>query len=581
MLMIGISAALLLILHSSFAQSDELEFNIDVKAAATALPKIFKPGVDLSGRGFHEENTWPQGAAAKVTLDAWQQDIGFSGIYRLQYNLWEINELAKDKELQQKLLSSYESIIKNINDSQGILILDIFSTPAGLGKVLDKKSSPWDLRAFKALVKQTIQYLSCEKKYNVWYEVWSAPDVDDFYLGREQEYLNLYRAVAEAVDELKKEYKIHIPVGGPSISWWFQNIEGNTIITPERSLIYELIRFCARYRLPLDFISWHGYSTDPRIEKELTRYNKTGVALIRDWLTYFHLNRETPLIVDEWNYDSGANILAQRHERSNICASYILSRLKNMYEAGLDYQVYFSLEDFHGNKEGVSRNVGLFWFDQQDPRDKRGAKSTYNIFRMLSLLGKDMLEPSLKSSDGFVDILVTKSDDYLALLIYNYSDPEIAMNYISRNIASLNDAERKIIVRLIKSRKLDKLIRRELEPASLRLTKKLKSVLKKAQELNDQAVRFANSERSAKINIKNLNGDYLRQIYTIDSTCALNCDFAPAEEKTVNIAGAYLEGLVLKPYSVNLLVFKKKPPEPAAPQEAKDGREKSLPEHKE
>jgi len=549
--------------NSSLAQTENLEFNLDVNSNTVPLPRIFRPDIDLSGRGFHKQSFWPQGVAIKEALDTWQQDIGFGNLYRLQYNLWEINALARDKEAQEKLLANYENIIKAINDAQGIVILNIFSTPAGLGKALDKKSAPWNLKAFKSLVKQMIQTLSCEKKYNIWYEVWSAPDLDDFYLGRKQEYLNLYRAVAEAVTELRAEYKKHIPIGGPSTSWWFQNLEGNNIVSPERSLIYELIKFCYRYHLPLDFISWHGYSTDPKIEKELTSYNKTGIALIRDWLSYFHFDRDTPLIVDEWNYDSGANMVSERHEKSNVCASYILSRMKHMYEAGLDYQVYFSLEDFQNNKEQVSRNVGVFWFDKESTH-KRGTKSTYNVFRMLSGLDKDMFGSPLKSEDEFVDILATKDKDDLKIIVYNYCDPGIATNYISRNIGTLNNAERKILLNLIKSRKLERIIRRELDLATLRLTNRLKTLFKKAQELNEQGVKFSNAERTIKINIKNLKDDYTYARYAVDSSSTLNCDFAPAEEKTIKITDVYQEALILKPYSVNMLVFKKKPKEPQA-----------------
>jgi len=563
-----ICAALFLMLYPGrtlFAQQETLEFNLDVNSPTAALPKIFRPNIDLSGRGFHKDKSWPQNLAVKSAIDAWQQDIGFSNFYRLQYNLWEINELAKDKEAQDKLLSNYESIIRTISDAGGVVILDIFSTPAGLGKALDKKSAPWNFKAFKALVKETMRSLSCEKKYNIWYEVWSAPDLDDFYLGRKQEYFNLYRAVAEAASELRSEYKIHIPVGGPSTSWWFQNLDGNTIVTPERSLIYELIKFCYSHHLPLDFISWHGYSTDPKAELEITVYNKTGIALIRDWLTYFHFERDTPLIVDEWNYDSGTNMLAQRHEKSNVCASYAISRMKNMYKAGLDYQVYFSLEDFQNNKEQISRNVGVFWFDVESPH-QHGTKSTYRIFRMISGLGKNMFSSSLGSGDEFVDYLATKNNDDIAVILYNYCDPAIATNYISRNIGSLNSAERKILLNLIKSGRLDKIIQRQLDINTLRLTNRLKGILKKAQGLNEQSAKSSNAERLIKLNIKNLKDDYSYQRYAIDSTCTLNCDFAPAEEKDIKVTDIYQDTLTLKPYSVNLLIFRKKPKEqPAAP----------------
>lgn len=325
--------------YESFAQDNEIEFTLDVTSNTVALPKIFKPNIDLSGRGLHRVSSWPQGLAASEVLDTWRKDIGFGGIYRIQFNLWEINELAKDGALQAKLLANYEDIIRKINDNGGIVILDIFGTPAGLGKALDKKSPPYDLRAFKELIKKYIRELSCSKKYNIWYEVWSAADLDDFFLGRRQEYLGMYRAIAEGIKELETETKINIPLGGPGSSWWFQNCDSNSIVTPERSLIYELIKYCYHYHLPLDFISWHAYSTDPKVEFEVTRYNKTSIALIRDWLTYFNFDKDTPLIIDEWNYDSGANLLPERAEAANIGASFIPSRLKNMYEAGLDYQL--------------------------------------------------------------------------------------------------------------------------------------------------------------------------------------------------------------------------------------------------
>lgn len=180
-------------------QGDEVEFTLDAASATSPLPEIFKPNIDLSGRGFHRDVAWPQTLAARETLDAWRQDIGFSGLYRLQYNLWEISQLSKGKDLQAELLTNYEGIIKSITEAGGVVLLNLFGTPANFGRVLDKRSPPRDLKTFKALVKSIIRDLSCNKKYNIWYEVWTTPDLDDFFLGREQEYLSLYRAVAESL----------------------------------------------------------------------------------------------------------------------------------------------------------------------------------------------------------------------------------------------------------------------------------------------------------------------------------------------------------------------------------------------
>jgi hypothetical protein len=488
---------------------------------------------------------------------------------RLQYNLWEISQLEKNRQLQEKLLSNYESIIKRISDAGQIAIVDIFSTPQGQGKVLDKKSSPVDLKIFKELVKNYIRRLSCEKKYNVWYEVWTAADLDVFFLGRQQEYLGLYKAVAESVRELEQEYNVHIPLGGPSSSWWFRNSEGNTVITPERSLIYELIKFCYHFKLPLDFISWHAYSTDPKTEKEMTAYNKTSVALIRDWLSYFNFSKDTPLVVDEWNYDSGQNILAERKEKAYIGASFIPARLRQMYEADINYQVFFSLEDFQDNKEGVARNVGAFWFEAADQGYNGGAKAGYNAFRMLSMLGKAMYISPSKINDEFVGIVATRSEDSLEILIYNYIDPDILRSLLSRNIATLNEGERKTLLEVIQSETLGKLKRKEIDINAIRASGKTKNLLKKALELNEAAGRFVDLPRQLKLDIKNLKKDYLYTRYSVSSACSLNCEMAPIEEKSISFnEGLYSDKISLEPYSLNLIILKPKPQESAIIPEA-------------
>lgn len=555
------------------AQENSLEITLDVNAGTIPLPKILRPDVDLSGRGFSRQGIWPQELAAQKVLDTWQKDIGFQGVFRLQYNLWEINEFAKNNYLQKKLMANYENILQQITDAGGVAIVTVFGTPAGLGRVLDKKSPPLELKAFKELVKENIRYLSIEKKYNIWYEVWRAPDLDEFFLGRKQDYFNIYRVIAEAVIELEKEHKVQIPVGGPSSSWWFQNFEGNTIITPERSLIYELIKFCFHYHLPIDFISWHAYSTDPKSEKEITAYHKHPVKLIKAWLSYFHFKKDIPLIIDEWNYDSGANVLPARGEKSHIAASYVPARLLNMYEAGVDYQVYFSLEDFQNNKENVTSNVGLFWFDSESAGYKGQPKNIYNVFRMLNLLGKNFF-PGAKIENEFVGGIFSKDKEgNIYMLLYNYLDSRISLNYLSRNIGGLKGAERRVIMDLVRSGRLNDLLEDGARIAQLRTTGRVKALLEKARQLDLEGKKFKELPRQVKVNVKNLSGQFFYQKYTVDPDCLTNCKFAPAEEKEVELKEAYQEIFTLDPYSVQLVVFKKKPREiiiSAPPAQAKE-----------
>jgi hypothetical protein len=454
---------------------------------------------------------------------------------------------------------NYEEIIKNISNSGGIVILNIFGTPPGLGKALDQKSAPLNLEAFKALVKDTMKYLSCEKKYNIWYEAWSGPDSDDFFIGRKQDYLNMYRAIAESAKELGAQFKLKIPVGAPSTSNWFHNLESNNALTPEKSLIYDLIKFSFAHSLPLDFISWHAFSSDPKTEKEPTVYNKNTIGLIRDWLSYFNFKRDTLLIVDEWNFDRDVNILPARKKRSFIAASYIPARIKHMHEAGLDNQVYFSLEDFQDNPENITRNVGAFYFDSSHNHYKGSPKAIYNVFRMLNKLGPDMF--SVKFNDDFSGIIATKSSEEAVIIIYNYIDPDIVKSYLSHNISGLNNSERQHLIQIIRTGQLGKFIAHEMEARSLRANPKVKSLLNKARELADKAKELEGSARSLKINIKGLKGNYAYNRFTVDSSCGLDCELKPVEEKDITGQDMYQEDLKVTPYSVNLIILKKKPVE--------------------
>jgi len=68
---------------------------------------------------------------------------------------------------------------------------------------------------------------------------------------------------------------------------------------------------------------------------------------------------------------------------------------------------------------------------------------------MFNLLGGELLP--VKLMDDFVGVIPTKSQDYFAVLIYNYIDPAAGMNYLSSNIVNLNSAEKKAVLNIVKS----------------------------------------------------------------------------------------------------------------------------------
>jgi xylan 1,4-beta-xylosidase len=75
-----------------------------------------------------------------------------------------------------------------------------------------------------------------------WYfEVWNEPNLNYFWSGTQEEYFKLYTHTVNAIKSVNKEYR----VGGPA--------------TAGAAWVPEMISFCAKNALPLDFVSTHSY----------------------------------------------------------------------------------------------------------------------------------------------------------------------------------------------------------------------------------------------------------------------------------------------------------------------------------
>jgi len=91
----------------------------------------------------------------------------------------------------------------------------------------------------------------CVKRYGIaeveaWkFEVWNEPNIS-FWAGSQDEYFELYKQSASAVKRVDKR----IPVGGPS--------------TAQLDWIPDLIQYCVRENVPIDFVSSHVYPDDPQ-----------------------------------------------------------------------------------------------------------------------------------------------------------------------------------------------------------------------------------------------------------------------------------------------------------------------------
>ena len=187
----------------------------------------------------------------KAKKDLGFQYVRFHGIFNDQMSV--VREVEPGK---------YEYNFVNIDnildfllsiDMKPFLELSFMPTPFASGDqtcfyykgnvTMPKSFELWD-----GLIVELLKHL--ESRYGIeemekwFFEVWNEPDLDFFFAGSQEDYFLLYEHTARAVKSAGKNLK----VGGPA--------------TANNEWIPDLISYCEKNSVPLDFISTHHYPSD-------------------------------------------------------------------------------------------------------------------------------------------------------------------------------------------------------------------------------------------------------------------------------------------------------------------------------
>ena len=97
------------------------------------------------------------------------------------------------------------------------------------------------------------------EEVKTWYfEVWNEPNLKGFWAGTQEEYFKLYQYSANAIKSVNKAYR----VGGPG--------------TAGAAWETEMINFCIKNALPIDFVSTHSYGVK---QGYLDEFGNSGTVL--------------------------------------------------------------------------------------------------------------------------------------------------------------------------------------------------------------------------------------------------------------------------------------------------------------
>jgi len=232
-----------------------------------------------------------------------------------------------------------------------------------------------------------------------WYfEVWNEPNLDGFWAGSQADYFKLYTYSARAIKSVNPHYR----VGGPA--------------TAGAAWIPEMIAYCAKNNVPIDFVSTHSYGVDQGF---LDEFGSRGTVLSKDELSVARdvlQNRKEisqsafpnlELHYTEW---SSSYTPADPTHDSYHQAAYILQKLKQVGDAAqsMSYWVFTDIfeepgprfEAFHGGF-GLMNTQGI-------------KKPAYFAYQFLNKLSTN----ELKNNDA-QSIATTDTKDNVQLLLWD------------------------------------------------------------------------------------------------------------------------------------------------------------------
>jgi len=259
---------------------------------------------------------------------------------------------------------------------------------------------PKDHDKWAELVKNIVQHWTDrygEDEVKTWYfEVWNEPNLSPgFWSGTQADYFKLYEYSVKAVKSVNREYR----VGGPG--------------TAGAAWETEMIGFCLKNNLPIDFVSTHSYGVN---QGYLDEYGNSGTVLApqefavsgdvlqsrKEIAASAKPNLE--LHYTEWSasYTPSDPIHDSYHS-----ASYVLQKLKQVGDAAqsMSYWVFTDIFEesaprftpFHGgfgmlNTQGINKPV--FY-----------AYQFLNNLGEIELSNSDLMSWATKNSKGDIQVL--------------------------------------------------------------------------------------------------------------------------------------------------------------------------------
>ena len=289
---------------------------------------------------------------------------------------------------------------------------------------------PTDYGQWEDLITAMVRHYQQRGLSGIYWEVGNEGDIGETggspYRFTPENYVRYYRHTVAAI--LKADPSAH--VGGPALA------DAKSPILPA------LLDAADRDRLPLGFVSWHVYNSDPKFVQGTVEYVKSLLA------KHPLLHAET--ILDEWNM-----ALTVPPKDPRIQPAFVAETAWRMKEAGLDFSCYYHIRDYHVDRDrfatytspGGASFMASWWnrmpqysglFDYQNVM-----RPAYFSFELLARLTGYRLEANSDDDSAHAFLTFDKHYDYYSLMLWNFSATSVNVSLKLQSLPGTLTAHRR------------------------------------------------------------------------------------------------------------------------------------------
>lgn len=273
-----------------------------------------------------------------------------------------------------------------------------------------KDYAEWE-KLVHALTEHLVERYGLDEVRQWYFEVWNEPNLAYFWAGTQQDYFDLYAASVRAIKSVDSALR----VGGPatSINAWLP----------------DMIAYCKRNDLPLDYLSTHHYpSDDPlwRSGMDIMDFFAAGGAAKMGTYERGILRIMTekareeagslPLIYTEWNISAVCGEALHDEPYAATMLAKVLADNDGLVQG---YSFWTVSDIFEESAQLAGVFHGGFGLQTCDGVPK----PAYRLFEIFHALGNERLAVKCGTDGSTLELLAVRGEGKLHLVLHNHQVP--------------------------------------------------------------------------------------------------------------------------------------------------------------